>query len=217
MATIEQPTTIEVKQVTITLNDETVQLQNVDVTETVEFAADAHICDDECYDCLDCDYEHFDQWSEHPGTPALSHSPAATPAEQPSTPFFMPAAEPLHSEHLSLGERLLSWGTHGLQALGSSALHALLPSDEDEDVGLRLSPRLSAADKIKSAGPAFSPAPAILLEPARPGAHVRFLVRQPRVSKMIPTPSIAAFGSSIFIDDEESDEELEMFEEGVSI
>jgi hypothetical protein len=214
MASIEQ-TTVTVEQVSIAVNDETIEVVEVKHVEVTETAIESHMCDDECYDCLDCDYEHFDQWNV--GTPALSHSPAQTPAEQPSTPLFAPSTAPLKSEHLSLGERLLSACTHGLHALGSSALHAILPIEEEEEHNLRLSPRLSAADQIKSAAPAFSPAPDILLEPARPGPHVRVLVRQPR-AKTLPIPSMAAFGSSLFATEEEddsSDEEFEIFEEGV--
>ncbi|BEJ15542.1 hypothetical protein CspHIS471_0501470 [Cutaneotrichosporon sp. HIS471] len=217
MATIQQPTNIMIEQVSITLNKETI-VQKAEVT--VEVAADLSILDDECYDCLNCDYESFDQWSEHlsvPGTPMLSHSPAATPAEQPSTPLFAPTNPSLKSEHLSLGERLISACSYGLQALGTTALHAILPSDEDEH-HLRLSPRLSPTDKIKSDEHDSSPSPVILLEPARPGAHVRFLVRPPRANKTLPLSSIAAFGSSMFSVEEEeesSDEEFEMFEEGI--
>ncbi|BEI92425.1 uncharacterized protein CcaverHIS019_0500530 [Cutaneotrichosporon cavernicola] len=217
MATIQQPNNIMFEQVSITLNSETI-VQKAEVTD--EVAADLTILDDECYDCLNCDYESFDQWSERlsvPGTPMLSHSPAATPAEQPSTPLFAPTNPSLKSEHLSLGERLISACSYGLQALGTTALHAILPSDED-DHHLVLSPRLSPTDKTKSDAhnSSPSPSPVILLEPARPGAHVRFLVRPPRPNKTLPLSSIAAFGSSMFSVEEEesSDEEFEMFEEG---
>lgn len=213
------PTTIVVEEVSLTLATEVAQ----------PLQLDQHMCDDECYDCLDCDYEHFDQYSDHfvsaPGTPALSASPSATPAD-PSTPVMTPETSPLamtfgKGNSLSLGERLLSWGTHGLQVLGSSALHAILPGDDEIDHTLHLAPRKQTiSDAIASAAPAcgLAPTPAILLEPARPGAHVRFLVA-PRHTKVLPTPSIAAFGSSIFGTsagyDSESDEEYEMCDEDI--
>ncbi|GMK56051.1 hypothetical protein CspeluHIS016_0211070 [Cutaneotrichosporon spelunceum] len=177
--------------------------------ETADKVSDT-ILDDECYDCLDCDYENFDQWTEH-HTPALSHSPAATPTEQPSTPLLAPT----QTEHVSLGERLLSACTHGLHALGTSALQALLPSDEPY---LRLSPRLSPglSPRLSPLDEAISHSPVILLEPARPGAQVRFIVSPP-ASKSLSIPSMTLSGMSGFfgVGDgvEDSDEGLEMFED----
>lgn len=194
-----------------------------EATFALEFARDQyiHMCDDECYDSLDCDYEHFDQYSDHfvsaLSTPALSASPSPAPTV-PSTPRVTPVAplsDPLSST-MSLGERLLLWGT----ALGSTALQAILPAEEDDHT-LHLAPRkhtIAESIILASSACGCAPTPAVLLEPARPSAHVRFLVKPQAQQKSLVVPSIVAFGSSIFNTPadqyiESSEEEYEVCEE----